>query len=70
MLSFPIVKNLDIFKADVAHLGAGRESLAKDPLVFKAIEPAFSRRVVPAARSGSGCLNSIPRFISGARVVG
>ena len=48
MLSFPIVKNLDVFKADVAHFGPGLESSAEDPFVLEAVEPAFGRRIVPA----------------------
>ena len=48
MLSFPVVEHLDIFEAHVAHLGSRLETFSKDTFVFETVEPAFSRRVVPA----------------------
>lgn len=48
MLSFPIVKHLDILEAHIAHLSSRLETLTKDAFVFETVEPAFSRRVVPA----------------------
>lgn len=48
MLSFPVVKHFDIFKGYASDLVPCLESIAKDPLVFETVEPAFRGRVVPA----------------------
>ena len=48
MLSLPVVKDLDVFKAGGPHLGMGSVTKAMDPLVLEAVEPTLGRRVIPA----------------------
>ena len=48
MLSFPVVKHLDIFKGYASDFVSCPESIAKDPFIFETVEPAFRGCVVPA----------------------
>jgi hypothetical protein len=48
MLSFPVVKHLNVLKGHVSDLFPCLESIAKDTLIFETVEPAFPRRIIPA----------------------
>ena len=48
MLSFPVVKHLNVLEAGGLHVGVTGVANAMHPLVFEAVEPAFRRRVIPA----------------------
>ena len=48
MLSFPVVKHLNVFEAHVSDLLSRLESFSKDAFVFETVEPTFRRCIVPA----------------------